>query len=151
MAHVLGTAANPIVIDAPPTQNTTIQTRMSLKDQFQDDIMNAILKYAEADGRRIASCNDLTQVSYIMWDICCLLHGGSSSNPYLEQERVRRLKDEGFRLISPFLKTFFSKWAEHDSKHDLSPLWENQHMFYSSTSAHAVCQWFEFYKVNCCN
>lgn len=117
----------------------------SLKEQFQDEILSAVLKYAEADGRRILSCEDPAQVSYIMWDICCLINGGSSSNPYLGQEQVRRLKDEGFRRISPFLRTFFSKWNDTDT--DLSPLWDNQYMFYSGT-ARVGCQWLEFYRAN---
>ena len=127
-----------------------METRTSLKEQFQNEVVNAILKYAEADGRRISFCEDLDQVSFVMWDICCLINGGSSSNPYLDQERVRGLKDEGFRIISPFLKSFFLKWTENNPGHDLSPLWENQHMFYSSTTAHTGFQWFEFYRANCC-
>lgn len=121
-------------------------TKQSLKEQFQSEIVDAVLKYAEADGRRILCCEDPAQVSYVMWDVCCLINGGCSSNPYLEQEQMRGLKDEGFRLISPFLKTFFLKWLETNPEHDLRPLWENEYMFYSSTTAKGICQWFEVYR-----
>ena len=128
---------------------TPLSKPLSLKEQFEDEIVAAVLKYAEADGRRILLCKDPAQVSYVMWDICCLINGGSSSNPYLKQERLRGLKDEGFRLISPFLKTFFSRWTENDP--ELNPLWENQYMFYPSTTAKGVCQWVEFYSAHFCN
>ena len=133
--------------DCTRTDLENMATTKSLKEQFEDDIMNAVLKYAEADGRRILSCENPTQVSYVMWDICCLL-GGRSPNPYLEQEKVRKLKDEGFRLISPFLKTFFLKWTtENPSQHDLSSLWDDKNMFSSPIRSEKQCAWFTSYKL----